>query len=64
MSQKPMAVEQATEMLQARFESVYCPTCNRAEGGNCEGCHRKAMYWGISEAEARAVAKLILGVTE
>ena len=62
MSQKPMTVEHATEMLQDRFSSVYCHTCKMMEAGDCDDCHRKAMYWGISEAEAKAVAKLILGV--
>ena len=62
MSQQPMTVEHATEMLQDRFSSVYCPTCKNRENDNCDDCHRKAMYWGISEAEAEAVAKLILGV--
>ena len=47
------------DFLRNYFNSVYCNTCRSNEtddSESCSECHRKAMYWSISEYSVGVVA--------
>ena len=49
------------DFLKAELVTVYCDTCsgeNTAEGDEdyfCDDCHRKNMYWSISNETVRRI---------
>ena len=47
------------DFLREHLNSVYCNTCRANEVDDievCSECHRKAMYWSISEYDAEVIA--------
>ena len=52
-------VDEIREYLQSQLNSVYCDTCGSE---NCDECHRKSMYWSISEDYAETLANRIINI--
>ena len=57
---KQKTIEEITEILVERLNSVYCDNCNNTDSSCCEECNRKQMYWSLSRTEARNIAREIL----
>lgn len=57
---KQKSIEEITEILVERLNSVYCDNCNNTDSSCCEECNRKQMYWSLSRTEARNIAREIL----
>lgn len=53
-------IEEITEILLNEFSSVYCHNCAADGERCCDECHRKYMYWKLSEYSAIQIAKKIL----
>lgn len=51
---------QIKDILLKNFHSVYCDTCENINTSECDYCHRKAMSWSLSQAEANRIAEDIL----
>lgn len=55
---KRKSVEDITNILATRLQGVYCDTCSKdGQDSPCDECHRKSMYWGLSEGFARQIAE-------
>lgn len=54
------------DILKDEFCYVYCNTCkyHNTEDDVCEDCHRKYMYWEISEEESMRIATKIISALE
>lgn len=53
------------DILKDELCYVYCNTCkHNIEDDECEYCHRKYMYWGISESESMRIATKIISALE
>lgn len=60
--ERAMNKEKIAQIIKSSFESVYCDTCESGlDYDCCEECHRKQMYWSVSNEYAERVAEKIIG---
>ena len=53
-------IEEITKILLNEFSSVYCHNCAADDECCCDECHRKYVYWKLSEYSAIQIAEKIL----
>lgn len=58
-----MTAKEISDLIYKRVDYMYCDNCRyntEIEDEACEDCHRKYNGWGISRAEADAIAQAIV----
>ena len=54
-----MKLEVVKRILKEQLQDIYCDTCGTS-GCYCKDCHKKDMYWSISDHYAGFIANAIV----